>query len=291
MNGIIVVDKPEGFTSFDVVAKMRGICATRKIGHGGTLDPMATGVLPVFIGRAARSVDLAPNQNKTYEAEVLFGLCTDTGDITGTVLQRLNACVQQAALQAVLPQFLGPQMQTPPMYSAVKVDGKPLYKYAREGQQVERKARPVTIYSLELLRNTGENRFELRIACSKGTYVRTLLEDIGRALEVPATMSALRRTVSGVFTLEQAHTLQEIQQAKDSGQLEAMVLDTGVLFENFPQLEVDDSALHRLKNGADVYRVAGDTGEYRLLSNGMFVGLGHLDATGTLKARKLFVEP
>ena len=290
MNGILVVDKPQGFTSFDVVAKLRGICGTKKIGHGGTLDPMATGVLPVFVGPAAKAVDLAPNQDKTYEATVLFGTRTDTGDVTGEVLEQSDAVVTEAQLRAVLPRFTGGQLQTPPMYSAVKVDGKPLYKYAREGKEVARKQREITIYELEYLgAGEGENRHRLRVACSKGTYIRTLLEDIGAALGVPATLAALRRTRAGVFGLAQAHTLPQIQAAKDEGRLEGLLLDVGELFCALPLLAVDAGAEKRLRNGAAVYGVRGEAGRCRLAANGAFIGLGRLTADGALQAEKLFV--
>ncbi|NLW79654.1 MAG: tRNA pseudouridine(55) synthase TruB [Ruminococcaceae bacterium] len=286
--GILVVDKPAGFTSFDVVAKLRGICGTRKIGHGGTLDPMATGVLPVFVGAAAKAVDLAPRQDKTYEATLLFGLATDTGDITGAALEQADVTVTEAMLAAALPAFVGPQEQLPPMYSAVKIDGKPLYKYAREGKTIERKPRPVTIFSLDYLGTDGENRFRLRAHCSKGTYMRTLAEDIGKALGVPATLAALRRTAAGVFTLEQAHTLQAIQQAKDTGALAGLYQPIGRLFDDWPRLEVDDTALHRLLNGAAVRGVQAEPGRYALYAGQAFAGLGRVAQPGTLQAEKMF---
>ncbi|MDL2294522.1 tRNA pseudouridine(55) synthase TruB [Ruminococcaceae bacterium OttesenSCG-928-D13] len=298
LNGILVVDKPAGFTSFDVVAKLRGICATRKIGHGGTLDPMATGVLPVFVGPAVKAVDLAPNQDKAYDAVMLLGTATDTGDITGTVLKTADAAhITAAEVAAVLPGLTGPQMQTPPMYSAVKVDGRPLYDYARKGQTVERKARPVTIYALDLMEQvepplslTGANLYGLQVRCSKGTYVRTLLEEIGAALGVPATLAGLRRTQAGVFGLAQAHRLEEIQLAKDEGRLESLFTGAGELFAMLPAVEVDDTALGRLRNGAPVYRVKGEPGRCRVLHAGGFAGLGRVDEERTLRAEKLFLE-
>lgn len=288
MNGILVVDKPEGFTSFDVVAKLRGICETRKIGHGGTLDPMATGVLPVFIGGAAKAVDLAPNQDKAYDAELLFGLRTDTGDITGTVLERSETSVEVELLRAVLPRFEGPQQQMPPMYSAVKIDGKPLYKYAREGKQVQRKTRKITIHALELVGQVGENRFSLHVDCSKGTYIRTLCEDIGGALGVPATLSGLRRTRFGRFGLQQAHTLEKIQHAKDNGQLESLLLPVGELFHELPAITVDENQRKRLINGAPLYGLAYAPGRYRAIGEGGFIGLACACEDGTVRVEKLF---
>ena len=249
MYGILIVDKPAGFTSHDVVAKLRGICGTKKIGHGGTLDPMATGVLPVFIGRAAKAVDLQPRTDKTYEAVL--------------------------------------RAQVPPMYSAVKVNGQPLYKAARRGQQVERKARPIVIHSLELLGRVSEREFLLRVHCGKGTYVRVLLEDIGRALGAPATMSALRRTAAGPYTLADAHTLDEIQTARDAGTLEALLRGVDTVFTGLAPLEVDEAARSRLLNGAAVYRVREQDGRRRIYCGGEFVGVGAVRA-GVLTQEKIF---
>ncbi len=289
-SGILVIDKPPGFTSHDVVAKLRGICETRKIGHGGTLDPMATGVLPVFVGSAVKAVDLAPNQDKAYEARLLFGTATDTGDITGQVLKKRAVCLSAAQIAAVLPRFLGEQMQTPPLYSAVKVDGKPLYKYAREGKEVLRTARPVSIYSIELLDFYPPDTCTLAAACSKGTYIRTLAEDIGAALGVPATLAGLRRTRAGVFGLADTHSLQAVQAARDAGGLQDLFVDTGRLFETFPRLDVDKPTLARLLNGAPVYGQKAALGRYRLYAGGVFCGLGNVDDTQTLRAEKLFVQ-
>ena len=182
MQGILIVDKPMDWTSFDVVAKLRGVLGTRKLGHSGTLDPMATGVLPVFCGGASKAVDLQLNHDKSYRAVLKLGARTDTGDITGTVLETAPVTAGEAELLAVLPQFVGPQMQVPPMYSAVKVGGQPLYKLAREGVTVERKARPIEIYSITYGGSPAENEYVLDVKCSKGTYIRTLLEDIAAAM-------------------------------------------------------------------------------------------------------------
>ncbi len=291
MNGIFVVDKPAGFTSFDVVAKMRGICATKKIGHGGTLDPMATGVLPVFVGRAAKAVDLQPRQDKTYEAVVLFGVATDTGDVTGEVLRRDDVAVGRRQVEAALPAFVGTRSQLPPMYSAVKLDGKPLYKYARAGEQVERKPREIAIHGIEYLGEEGENRHKLRVHCSKGTYIRVLAEELGDALGAPATLAALRRTGAGAFGIGQAHTLDEIQAARDEGRLHELLLPLERVFEDRACLTVDDTAAGRLLNGAPVYRVRGEPGCCRIhTQGGTFLGIGTLREDGTLQAEKLFCE-
>ena len=172
MQGILIVDKPMDWTSFDVVAKLRGVLGTRKLGHSGTLDPMATGVLPVFCGGASKAVDLQLNHNKSYRAVLKLGVRTDTGDVTGTVLETAPVTAGEGELLAVLPQFIGPQMQVPPMYSAIKLNGQPLYKLAREGVTVERKARPIEIYSITYGGSPAENEYVLDVTCSKGTYIR-----------------------------------------------------------------------------------------------------------------------
>lgn len=294
MQGILIVDKPAGFTSFDVIAKLRGICQTRKIGHSGTLDPMATGVLPVFIGQAAKAVDLQTRHDKVYEATMLLGRRTDTGDVTGAVVEEapVPPALDEAAVAAALPAFLGEGSQVPPMYSAVKVDGQPLYKAARSGREVERKARPVVIHSLELLGRPAEHAYTLRVHCGKGTYVRVLLEDIGRALGVPATMAALRRTAAGPYTLADAHTLEAIQAARDEGRLEALLTSVETVFAALPALTVDEAAQGRLCNGAPVYRAAPRAAEGRVRirrADGGFLGVGRLQQ-GTLTAEKLFIE-
>ncbi len=289
MNGILAVDKPAGFTSHDVVAKLRGICGTRQIGHGGTLDPMATGVLPVFVGGAVKAVDLAPCQDKAYEAEILPGIATDTGDVTGAVLRQAAAQLSAAQLAAVLPRFLGPQRQLPPLYSAVKVDGRPLYDYARKGEDVKRKQRDIVIHKLEILNKPAEEgRFWLRVECSRGTYIRTLVEDIGAALGLPATLSALRRTQSGVFEQGQAYTLAAIQAARDEGRLESFLRPVEELFAALPALPLNEGQARRILNGAPVYRAARAAGLYRLRRGAVFMGLGKVDAEGTLRVEKLF---
>ena len=195
-NGILPVDKPAGWTSFDVLAKLRGALGTRKLGHSGTLDPMATGVLAVFIGKATSAADRQLDHDKTYEATLRLGLRTDTGDVTGTTLETAPVTVGEAELRAVLPQFRGDRMQLPPMYSAVKINGQPLYKAARKGQTVERTPRPITIYDIEYLGSPAPDEYTVRVACSKGTYIRVLAEEIGDALGVPATLKLLTWAVT-----------------------------------------------------------------------------------------------
>ena len=289
MNGILLIDKPTGWTSFDVIAKLRGILATRKLGHSGTLDPMATGVLPVFVGQAAKAVDMQPNHDKAYAALVRFGLCTDTGDITGTVLETSSTIITLEQVNAALPAFAGEQLQTPPMYSAVKINGVPLYKLARQGLTVERKARPVTFYTLECTGPAGPNEFWLNVRCSKGTYVRTLVEDLGKALGCPACLAGLRRTQAGVFGLEHCHTLEQVQAARDGAGLDALLLSVETVFEHLPALAVDEAAQSRLLNGAPVYRVGQPDGRYRLHTAQGFLGLGQVEK-GTLTVEKLLIE-
>lgn len=288
MNGIIVVDKPQGFTSFDVVAKMRGICGTRKIGHGGTLDPMATGVLPVFVAEATKAVDLQPLQDKTYEAVLQLGIATDTGDVTGKVIEQAAGSVTQADFEAVLPRFTGEQQQLPPMYSAIKVDGKPLYKYAREGKEVDRKIRNITVYSIDFLGSPQEGQFSIRVHCSKGTYIRTLAEDIGKALGMPATLAALRRSAAGVFSLEDAHSLEQIQQAKEEGRLQQLVCPVEQVFNTLPRITLQEQAMQRMLNGVKLKDCGEKPGRYSIYGPEGFAGVAVVQDDGILRGEKLF---
>lgn len=292
MQGILIVDKPMEWTSFDVVAKLRGVLGTRKLGHSGTLDPMATGVLPVFCGGASKAVDLQLDHDKTYRAVLRLGAKTDTGDITGTVLETAPVTAGEAELLAVLPQFVGKQMQVPPMYSAVKINGQPLYKLAREGVTVERKARPIEIYSIEYGGSCAEHEYVLTVRCSKGTYIRTLLEDIAEAMGQKGTMSVLRRTAAGVYTEASAHTLEEILAAKQQGMdaLEALMLPVESVFEPLPLLVVPLKVEQHLYNGCPTSRYPAADGRYRVRSeSGQFLGLAKI-TEGVLRVEKLFVE-
>ncbi len=290
MQGILIVDKPMDWTSFDVIAKMRGILGTRKLGHSGTLDPMATGVLPVFCGGASKAVDLQLDHTKAYRATLKLGEKTDTGDITGTVLETAPVTVGEAEVKAILPQFVGKQMQTPPMYSAVKINGQPLYKMARQGIEVERKARPIEILSIEYNGSPAENEYQLTVRCSKGTYIRVLLEDIAEALGQKGTMSALRRIAAGVYTEADAHTIEEIQAAKDAGTLESLLLPVESVFESLPLLVVDSRVEQHLYNGCPTSRYPAADGRYRVRNaEGNFLGLANI-VQGVLKVEKLFVE-
>ena len=292
MQGILIVDKPTDWTSFDVIAKLRGILGTRKLGHSGTLDPMATGVLPVFCGGASKAVDLQLDHTKAYRAVLKLGARTDTGDVTGTVLETAPVTAGEKELLEVLPQFIGSQMQTPPMYSAVKINGQPLYKMARQGIEVERKARPIEIFSLEYGGSPAENEYELTVRCSKGTYIRVLLEDIAAAMGQKGTMSALRRVAAGVYTEADAHTLEEIQAAKNEGPtaLEALMLPVESVFGSLPLLTVAPKVEQHLYNGCPTSRYPAADGRYRVRNEaGQFLGLANI-VGGVLKVEKLFVE-
>ncbi len=292
MQGILIVDKPAGWTSFDVIAKMRGVLGTRKLGHSGTLDPMATGVLPVFCGGASKAVDLQLNHDKTYRATLRLGSRTDTGDITGTVLETRPVTAGEAELKAVLPRFVGPQMQVPPMYSAVKINGQPLYKAARQGLTVERKARPIEVYGIDYEGSPAPGEYTLTVRCSKGTYIRTLLEDIAAGMGQLGTMSALRRTRAGLFAEADAHTLEEILAAKEQGPaaLEGLLLPVERVFEPLPLLEVNEGTAQHLYNGCPTSHYPAADGRYRVRNQeGQFLGLARITG-GVLRVEKLFVE-
>ncbi len=241
MNGILCVNKPQNFTSFDVVAKLRGILQMKRLGHGGTLDPMATGVLPVFVGTATKACDIMPNSTKSYRAGFRLGMTTDTQDITGKLLSSSETEVTRKALEEVLPRFIGDIMQLPPMYSAVQVNGRRLYDLARQGIEVERTARAITVDGL-VLESYDETSREgvVSIACSKGTYIRTIINDIGEALGCGGIMTSLVRTSSGGFTLDDCFTLEEIQRARDEGRLEELILPIERVFVTLPKLRLNE---------------------------------------------------
>ena len=292
MQGILIVDKPTDWTSFDVIAKLRGILGTRKLGHSGTLDPMATGVLPVFCGGASKAVDLQLDHTKAYRATLKLGARTDTGDVTGTVLETAPVTAGEKELLEVLPRFVGPRMQTPPMYSAVKINGQPLYKLARQGMEVERKARPIEILSIQYEGSPAENEYTLTVKCSKGTYIRVLLEEIAEAMGQKGTMSALRRVAAGVYTEADAHSLEEIQAAKNAGPeaLQAMMLPVESVFTSLPLLVASERVEQHLYNGCPTSRYPAADGRYRVRNaQGQFLGLANITG-GVLRVEKLFVE-
>lgn len=292
MQGILIVDKPTDWTSFDVIAKLRGILGTRKLGHSGTLDPMATGVLPVFCGGASKAVDLQLDHTKAYRATLKLGARTDTGDVTGTVLETAPVTAGEKELLEVLPRFVGPRMQTPPMYSAVKINGQPLYKLARQGMEVERKARPIEILSIQYEGSPAENEYTLTVKCSKGTYIRVLLEEIAEAMGQKGTMSALRRIAAGVYTEADAHSLEEIQAAKNAGPeaLQALMLPVESVFTSLPLLVAGERVEQHLYNGCPTSRYPAADGRYRVRNaQGQFLGLANITG-GVLRVEKLFVE-
>ena len=292
MQGILIVDKPTNWTSFDVIAKLRGILGTRKLGHSGTLDPMATGVLPVFCGGASKAVDLQLDHTKAYRATLKLGARTDTGDVTGTVLETAPVTAGEKELLEVLPRFVGPRMQTPPMYSAVKINGQPLYKLARQGMEVERKARPIEILSIQYEGSPAENEYTLTVKCSKGTYIRVLLEEIAEAMGQKGTMSALRRVAAGVYTEADAHSLEEIQAATNAGPeaLQALMLPVESVFTSLPLLVADERVEQHLYNGCPTSRYPAADGRYRVRNaQGQFLGLANITG-GVLRVEKLFVE-
>jgi len=271
MDGIVIVDKPEGWTSQDVVSKLRGVLKTRRIGHGGTLDPMATGVLPVFVGRATRGVEFFEHAEKTYETVLRLGLTTDTEDITGTVLSEQDAFVTGQQLEEVLTKFRGDIMQVPPMYSAIKVNGQKLYDLARKGREVERQPRPVTIHELTLLGMEAEG-IRLRVRCSKGTYIRTLCKDIGQALGCGGCMAQLRRVQAGEYTIENSVPLQTLIESEDPGKF---LLPVDSMFTQYPQVTLTEKQEKCCRNGVafttklaeGTYRVYGQNGEFLALSH------------------------
>lgn len=287
-NGIILVDKPCDWTSHDVVGKLRGVLHERRIGHSGTLDPMATGLLVVFVGRATRAVEFAEADSKEYIAGLRLGMSTDTQDTTGNVLDSSGIIPSKQELQAVLTGFVGEINQIPPMYSAIKVNGKKLYELARRGESVERKPRKVTISKLNII---GEDNgdYMLDVCCSKGTYIRTLCNDIGETLGCGGCMSSLRRVKAGAFSIGQAHTIEQIQAAAENGELEGLVLPVDTLFVDKPTLKANSACEKKLRNGNMIKTERAD-GVYRVYSeSGEFLLLGEVKQ-GILKTIKSFFE-
>lgn len=256
MSGVIVIDKPQGFTSFDAVAVLRGIFETKKVGHTGTLDPMATGVLPILLGSGTKALSLLPDTDKEYKAGFEFGKRTDTLDITGKVLEERKSSVTAEQLLDVLPQFRGSVMQLPPMYSAVSVDGRRLYELAREGKEVERKPRKVHISTLKLLSFDFDLQCgELLVRCSKGTYIRSLIDDLASSLNTIGVMSALRRTAACGFNLEQAIPLAELRRLKEEKGLEGvetLVRPIESVFSEYGVVAVSEPQAKRFLNGGSL---------------------------------------
>ncbi len=287
-NGILVVDKPADWTSHDVVAKLRSKLGERRIGHAGTLDPMATGVLPVFVGRATRAVEFAAEGEKEYLAGLRLGVTTDTQDLTGTIREERPVSVTPAVLEGVLTAFRGPILQVPPMYSALKRDGKKLYELARRGVEVEREPRPITIHALTVEGQTGPGEFTIRVRCSKGTYIRTLCHDIGQALGCGGAMSSLRRTMACGFSLADARPLADLLAAEEPL---ALLLPVDSYFSSRPLLRLKEGEEERkLRNGGALPAPELASGEYRVYSpDGSFLALSRV-VDGTLTTIKSFYE-
>lgn len=285
MDGIVIVDKPQCWTSQDVTARLRRVFGTRRIGHGGTLDPMATGVLPVFVGRATRAVEFFEHAEKTYETVLRLGITTDTEDMTGTVLTEENVSFTEEQLQETLAAFRGEVLQVPPMYSALKVNGQKLCDLARKGKTVERQPRPITIHELTLVER-GENTLRLRVRCSKGTYIRTLCKDIGEKLGCGGCMESLRRVAAGEYAIDEAVPLQTLL---DTEEPEKYLRDVDTMFRNYPAVTLTANQETRCRNG-NAFSVSLAPGAYRAYSQGgEFLMLAKVDG-GVMSTIKSFFQ-
>ncbi len=285
MNGIVIIDKPAGWTSQDVVSKLRGVLHTKRIGHGGTLDPMATGVLPVFVGRATRGVEFFEHAEKTYEATLRLGLTTDTEDTSGTVLSEQEVHIFEADFLGILHKFRGKIQQIPPMYSALKINGQKLVDLARKGKEVERQPREIEIFQLDCLEFSGDTA-RLRVRCSKGTYIRTLCKDIGEALGCGGCMAALRRVQAGEYTIDEAVALDALIAAEDP-QVYLRPVDS--MFRNYPAVTLTEKQELRCRNG-NSFSVQMADGTYRAYSKaGEFLMLAKVEA-GIMSTIKSFWE-
>ena len=285
MNGIVIVDKPQGWTSQDVTARLRRVFNTRRIGHGGTLDPMATGVLPVFVGRATRGVEFFEHAEKIYETTIRLGLTTDTEDVTGEVLTEQKVEISHQEFLDILPKFRGKIQQIPPMYSALKVNGQKLCDLARKGKEVERQPREIEIFELECLEFSGDTA-RLRVHCSKGTYIRTLCKDIGEALGCGGCMAALRRVTAGEYTIDEAVPLQALLDAENP---EPYLRTVDTMFRNYDAVTLTANQEKRCRNG-NAFSVALADGTYRAYSReGEFLMLASVN-NGVMSTIKSFFE-
>jgi len=283
MTGILIVDKPTDWTSQDVAAKLRGVYRERHVGHGGTLDPMATGVLPVFLGRATRAVPFFESADKEYVAGIRFGLITDTQDVTGRTLEQRPVSLEEEAVRQALKEMEGPQLQVPPMYSAIKIGGKKLYELARQGKEVERKAREIELKELELLSFDGAEA-SFRVVCTKGTYVRTICHDLGQKLGCGGCMSSLRRTRAGSYSAAQAYTMEQIL----SG--EAALLPVDSMFSEYASFDLTEREEQLCRNGNTFRRRELADGTYRVYGkDGAFLMLGKCE-NGTVTTIRSFFE-
>ena len=285
MNGIVIIDKPQGWTSQDVTARLRRVFNTRRIGHGGTLDPMATGVLPVFVGRATRGVEFFEHAEKTYETVLQLGITTDTEDTTGTVLEEKEVNITSEKVAEVLQAFRGEILQIPPMYSALKVNGQKLCDLARKGREVERKPRPITIHELTLL-ETGETTLRLRVRCSKGTYIRTLCKDIGESMGCGGCMAELRRVTAGEYTIQESVPLLQLLEEQEP---EKWLRNVDSMFRNYEAVTLTANQEKRCRNG-NSFTVSMEDGTYRAYSKeGEFLMLAKVEV-GVMSTVKSFWE-
>ncbi len=295
MNGVICIYKEKGYTSFDVVAMMRRFCGTKKIGHGGTLDPMAEGVLPIFVGNATKAVDYCPNNTKEYRAGIRFGVTTDTQDFTGKVLSTCETPVPRNMQYKLVERFTGELMQTPPMYSAVQVDGQRLYELARKGIEIAREPRPVRIYSLTF-EHFDDFSAVMTVSCSRGTYIRTLIHDMGVEVGTGAIMTSLERTRSGNFTLRDCYKIGEIREASEKGgkdAVEKLLMPIDIIFNSLPAARLSEQQTRMFMNGVvlDIDRVNLDReqGPYRILSaGGKIIAIGNRGENGDLAVVQRF---
>ena len=289
-NGIVVINKEKGFTSHDAVNVVRKIFDMRKVGHTGTLDPEATGVLPICLGKATRVSDLIMVSDKEYIAGLKLGIKTDTQDIWGTVIEHSDKEVSEEELASAIKSFVGEYDQIPPMYSAIKIDGKKLYELARQGKEVERKSRRVSIYYAEILELKKDEAL-IKVGCSKGTYIRTLINDIGDRLGTFACMTSLQRTKSGVFDISDAHTLDELKNIKENQRLSDVLYNADYVFSSLEKIVLSDELKERFLNGAKS-TVKNDVGRYRVYdSREVFLGIGYVEKDknrNVLKTEKNF---
>ena len=298
INGVINVYKEKGYTSHDVVAKLRGITGQKKIGHTGTLDPDAEGVLPVCLGRATKLCDMLTDKDKTYETVLLLGVRTDTQDVTGTILEERKVEVSEEQAAECIASFVGAYDQIPPMYSALKINGKKLYELAREGKEVERKPRPVQIHQIQI-REMDLPRIRMEVTCSKGTYIRTLCHDIGNRLGCGGCMQELTRTRVERFRVEDSLTLAQLARKKEEGTLMEAVLPVDQMFSQYRSVTVSGKACALARNGTEFsLRMTGETGPFepgelvRVYDDaGVFISIcQYCDERGNFKIRKMFYD-
>ncbi len=291
--GIILIDKPEDYTSFDVVARLRGMAKTKKVGHSGTLDPMATGVLPLFFGRAVKAVDILPVQDKKYRAVAKLGITTDTQDIMGKILTESDKRPSKNEIIEVINSFVGKQNQLPPMYSAVQVDGKRLYDLARQGIEVERETREIIIHSIDIL-SVEKDEFTIDVCCSKGSYIRTLCHDIGEKLGCGAALSKLRRTMAGGFEIADCITLDEAQKLTGEGKLHERLIPVGRVFAHLPSLTLEEKDSRHYLNGVKMtakrFGVNSSVGDIAVYNHkNQFMGISYVNERGFLVSKKQFM--